>query len=232
MNLDEQKLQLFENYTSGDMPEEEKKRLEDELNSNPELKELFNEFNQAVMLINEEGLRREISDIHDRNSSKTISIKKVIPYAVAASIAGVMLISYFVWPQKRMPSELFMSYYEPYPNIYQTRSQESTDLASALINYSSGDYEGALNSLNSLKESTDGVHFYRSLCYLSLNQPEEALRSIKNLSKTTVFNEQAQWYTGLAFLHLNSDSALNYLRKVKPDNFEYASAQEIISELE
>ena len=235
MTLDEKTLELFDNYLDSALSERERQDFEDQLKKDSELHELYKAYQQSVDLIKEEGLRQELEQIVTQNEGRSHSVKlrPTLPYAVAASIAGLLLLGYLFWPGRDNPTELFTAYYEPYPNIYQTRTAETSNLASALVAYNSGNYEQALLSLNDLIEQNDGVHFYRSMCYLSLNQPEEALLSFNNLSKTTIFNEQVQWYSALAYLLKSMpDSALILLRKIEPGQYAYPASQEIISALE
>ena len=71
-----------------------------------------------------------------------------------------------------------------------------------------GNYQQAIKSFleaRDQEQETPLIDFYLGLSYLSENRSKEALELLEPLSTLPgfQFNEQAQWYSGLAFLKLD-----------------------------
>ncbi len=130
-------------------------------------------------------------------------------YAAAAVV--VIIGAWVVFQQflsKPNPSELYLSYYQTYPNIVapNVRGENQENLTTkAFLAYDSGDFQTAAQLFGELKTQTseDYVVFYEGISYLEVNKPEKTIALFENKNFT---NRDAQlevyrkWYLALAFL--------------------------------
>lgn len=229
---EEQTFEYFDNYLNGALSPEEAKEFETTLDQNDQLKQQFETYKEGIELIKLEGFRREVGELISAKSTPRSLGNRNWYYSMAASIAIVVVGSFFLIDFSSAPGELFDDYYQPYPNIYQTRSG-SANISEAFNAYSAGDFQSAIQIFNSLESPTEGAIFYQALCYLSLKEPDSALSKLSGLSDESIFAEQATWYSGLSFLLKEEiDSAQTYFNRIAPDNYNYREAQLLINELD
>lgn len=232
--MNEKRLELFEKYLEGTLPEQEADDFQRQLQDDPELASDFEAFRISATLIKADGFRSEVSEVVAEKDPVVIPLYKrgIFRYAAAAVISLLGVWVYFLSKPTVAPEELFISYYEPYADIYLSRGTVNS-FSEAMSAYSNREYERAIVMFDSLADKTDGVYFYQALCYLSLRKPDKALDNFNQLTDGAIFTEQARWYEALALLLLNKqDPAIESLKEIKPGQFNYNEARAIIDKLD
>ncbi|MCP9749179.1 hypothetical protein [Lacihabitans sp. CS3-21] len=129
----------------------------------------------------------------------------------AAAAVVVILGGWVVFLQflsKPNPSELYLSYYQTYPNVIapNVRGESQENLKTkAFMAYDSGDYEMATQLFGELKTqiSEDYAVFYEGVSYLEVNRPKKTIALFENKKFTNSnaqFEDYRKWYLALAYL--------------------------------
>ena len=117
-------------------------------------------------------------------------------------------------------SALLEEYFQPFPNIIQPLDP---DLASQSVKeqafklYNIGKYDQARILFDELQLSLNDpeVDFYHGICLMKLNQPDEALKLFRGISKNVQFYDHARWYSALAYLQNGEiDKAKDLLKSI------------------
>jgi tetratricopeptide (TPR) repeat protein len=136
--------------------------------------------------------------------------------------------------------ELFKSYYEPYKNDYNTRSDEVliTNLYLAFQAYENKDYEKAAELFTKVVKSDETImmaYFYRGISCIELGEYKTALESFDKVMKNVnnPYYVQAKWYSALTWLKINNlTSAKQQLEWLSTnDRFYGAKAKELLKNI-
>lgn len=145
-------------------------------------------------------------------------------YAAAAVV--VIIGSWVVFQQflsKPNPSELYLSYYQTYPNVIAPNvrgESEETLKSKAFAAYDAGDFQTSAQLFGKLKEqiSEDYVTFYEGISYLEINKPEKTIALFENKkfdNNITPMEDYRQWYLALAYLKINQkEKAIGLFSKI------------------
>ena len=227
--MEEELLELFEQYHEGRLKSDRKREFQTRLKRDEAFRIEYDNYVRAVTMIEGEGIRLELAGL--MNKTPRSSRFKLVRYAAAAAVAGIMLLGYAFWPVSP-GEELFAQYFEPYPDIYLSRSIADHEMEDILATYTKGEYRKTLLALNKLAES-DAVHFYRGNSYLAMNQSSMALAAFREINDTSVFEGQVAWYKALTFLKQDQlDSALYYLDMIGPEGYRYHDSRKILQQLQ
>lgn len=214
-----------------------------------------NEFNAEVMLrkeINEamadknffefKALLGQHIDLQMSDTTSNSIRKEVIKtwHMAAASFALILVVGglWYILSNKSFSTDRLVSkYYQPAHPIMQVRSVElnSDDALKEAFNfYQQNDYKNALKYFNSI-ENQITAKFYSGVCYIELEQYDEAISSFDFVvnDKDNLFVEQAEWYLGLIYLMNNQkNQALKQFVKISDSKSYYADqAKEILKYL-
>lgn len=235
----------IEKYLSGQMMEDEKRAFEKEISVNPALQEelaLHREVLAGMEMYFEDELKQKLIAVEkeikdDEQKSSSIRLSWVI--GIAASLMLVALSFYFIINQAPSSEEIFISYYEPYPNIISPaeRSGEApATTVTALDYYEQENYLAAIEAFEAQLEETlsqPSFRFYYALSYLSLDKAASAIPHLQELASAGGHNfvHQAQWYLGLAYLKTNQEEkASQIFHQLKNSETPYSNKAEIILE--
>lgn len=104
--------------------------------------------------------------------------------------------------------------------------------------YNQGNYAGALSEFEMLlkdEPNNSGANFYAAVCYLALENADQALKKLRKLdnNKNGQYYEATLWYESLAYVKKGEKkSAINTLEKViKLEGEHKAKAQEMLIQL-
>jgi len=198
---------LINKYFEKKLTANELEEFEDKLKTDSQFKAEF-EFQKSVHSAIHLKERTEIQNLvasFEKPKQQTNWWK----YAVAALIlivGGWVVLKQFL--NKPNPSELYMSYYQTYPNVIAPNvrgENEETLIKRAFMAYDSGDFLLATQLFGELKTqiSEDYVVFYEGLSYLEVNKAAKTIALFENKKFT---NSDAQlenyrkWYLALAYL--------------------------------
>lgn len=161
--------------------------------------------------------------------------------AIAASFIGfvaVISIAFFLFREK--PSEkLYLSYYQPYPNVIAPAVRgeaDSTSTAKAFEAYDTENYELSAQLFDRLYES-DKLSFallYAGISYLEIGKTDKATdRFLRIRLEKNELKDAAQWYLALTLLRENKrDFAEEYLKDLSKRDTEFSGqARALLEEI-
>ncbi|MFM7431093.1 MAG: hypothetical protein ACKO1F_14510 [Flammeovirgaceae bacterium] len=224
-------IELFDRYKQGVLSIDDKSIFESRLQSDDNFRNDYHNYRVAVDAIKVAGIKRDLERIQDlENRGEIYILKKTFWIPMAASLLLATVSLFFLNRNStNLTEELFNDYYKPYPNVAAFRGI-STNLSIAFEEYSKQDFVKAETLFR--KISNDTALFYRGICKLSLNQADSSLILFDQIPNSSIFNQQVNWYSGLAFLMKgNYQSARNRLRKIQKGQYKYSATEKILSEI-
>lgn len=221
MSYSKEILSQFDRYSTGQMSESEKQTFEASLKDDLALQKSFDEFlhlKDGLVEFGYSQMSDQIagweSEISSLEGGKVISLKRWYMIAATISVILVAAISWWRLSPPESAENLYISYYEPYPDILTSRGSGEKLLNEGLYSYESGDYKESIgylkNYLVTNKEHKE-VLFYLGQAYLANDEPVNALRIFKDLEQENKFTlkEANQWYLALTHLKLKDTSSVN-----------------------
>ncbi|TYR35108.1 hypothetical protein FXV77_14275 [Sphingobacterium phlebotomi] len=133
-------------------------------------------------------------------------------WLVAATVLLICSIGFYMWSMRQSaknPADLYMAYFEPYPNVVLPITRDEVQLddrALAYSYYEQADYAKAYELFGSLSEDVHAddpeVLFYKGISALQLDLNGEATRLLNTYQSdgTAKLGRQAKWYEALAHL--------------------------------
>lgn len=233
---------MIEAYCSEQLTPEEVLEFETEMKSNLDLQDEVRAMLitlGALKEIRAEQISKRLSLLKVNNKVRKLNTPAVwIRWAAAILILAVS--AYYFWGvlNKSTPEDIFLAYFEPYPNVIDPATRGGDQLISAgFAQYEAGDYNSAfvsfkeiiLDNPNDLNSS-----FYYGISAIMIEEYTIALDELDKVasgnSKLTV---QAQWYLSLLALKTNQiDLAKETLQEIIDGNSSYsAKALEIMKKI-
>jgi tetratricopeptide (TPR) repeat protein len=243
---------LIDRYFENSLSPKEQKLFNDLLQNNSEFLTEFEfqkDLKKIIAVKQQEDLKSTLIQIEKRSqkNSRLMLIPK--KWVVAASF--LILTSLGIWgiQSKYFPSNeaIYADYFEPSRNIVQpiVRGENLNTIEyRAFVAYEAQNYHKAINLFNSVK-NPDQVYidFYKGICFLAINKPEESIDLLKPVSHTNDlnnkhkgFNKKAKWYLSLAYVKINDNqNAIKELTEIINDpseNIRKDAANEILEFLD
>ena len=239
----------IEKYLADQMKQEEKEAFEQEIAVNPALKDevaLHRDVLAGIDMHFENELKQKLVRAEKELRAGKPRSSPIIPMRWLIGIAATLLllaISFYVFTNKAAsPEEVFLTYYEPYPNIISPmeRSGESQPtVLTALDYYEQENYSAAIEAFEAnLVEtlSQPAQRFYYALSLISSGNSTSAIPHLKELTHLGdhSFLHQSQWYLGLAYLkNKETEQARQVFDELKNTDTPYSkTAEAILEELE
>ncbi len=241
MEKDQQNIELIDNYLKGNLSDHAVQEFEQKLKTDTA-------FSAAVALQKDiisgieshfdAQLKEKLQNIEsefsqDKKETKVIPLQNWKPLAVAASVVLILAVGYLKFFSAPNTQEVYLSYYEPYPNIVSPseRSAESQK-QDAMAFYEKGEYKTAISLFDTdlaTSPNSDYLQFYMALSQLSLKNTEEAIPLLTNVVRhdNSKFQAPAAWYLALAYTQQGEiDSAKNQLQSIIVAGGDYAKRAE------
>lgn len=239
----EEKIELIENYLSGEMSVKEMLEFEKMLKADSELMEEFKlrkSINDALSEDDVMQLTDKLNDIADSIGSHK---KRTLNPLTISSIAAVLIIlitvsTIFFRTSKLDNQSIYEKYYQKYPSVVSSRSANEYSMKELFESYENGDYAKAEKNMKDLLENESSnylVMFYLSLALIEqgkLNEAEKYLHNLVN-SKGHIFWEQSNWYLALVYIGQNNNvNAKELLDQIEKENMVHSTeAKEILKVL-
>lgn len=217
----------IDRYVNDQMNEEERIEFEQRMREHVDLAESVHMHRDVLMGIEYYFLKDLKQDLIKSDQQKP---KNTIRHylAIAATIlllAGVGITYYFL-NAGESSDDLFIAYFEPYPNIVApvTRSSENSSYKEVMQLYEAQEYTEVIPKLNALiKNNPERLElvFYRGISYLGISQPERAAADFKAVIRAgeNTFAEPSYWYLGLSQLKMDkTEEAKESFQKLKEVN--------------
>lgn len=242
---------LIERYFENSLSPEEQKIFNDLLQTDKNFNKEF-EFHKDLKRVIEVGqkeeLKQTVSNIEflAKNDSKMMVLPK--KWIVAASL--LLIVGMGTWTVKStyFPSNeaLYQEYFHPERNTVHpvVRGEEIKTIEYiAFIAYEEGNYYKAINLFNSVDNpDASYVLFYKGLCFLAVDKPENAIQLFNRLKNNDISSEKVEdlcektsWYLSLAYVKINENkkavAELNELLEASASGFKQRDAQELLNYL-
>lgn len=237
MNFSEEHIELFRNYLSGGLSNEDSISLEKRFSEEKQFKKEFESFKQFEQaLIDAETL--EIFDEvgsweqkYQKADKKPASIPQL--WLVVAGVAAVLAISWIIWnpSAKLSDEELVASYYEPYDNVLTVRGKKEV-LDQALLEYDRENYESALKLFSQYPDDPTGT-FYCAESLMAIEKYGQAVDIYNEVVKTNgVFKEVALYHRALALLgDGRRKEAIKQLKAIPKSNAYFEKTRDLLNRM-
>jgi len=140
-----------------------------------------------------------------KENSSILTLKKYLPYAAAALMAGAMFLFYFLSISSNSPEQLFALNYQT-PSFSETKRSNNNyeELKTA---YESRNFKKVIEIFQNNKQLKPKLKLYLGISYLEIQQTDNAIDVFRSLQSENTIEDQATWYL-----------ALCYLKKGQPNN--------------
>ncbi len=239
------KEEFIQDYIANRLSAEEKVRAENLLQSDAELKELYEmhqELTVAFKISNDKALKKRLQALDENSEEANISHsspKNKFNFIKRIAIAAIFIVgAFFAINQFAGSNTMFDTYFEVCPNTYLpvTRGITSPNTQfEAFKQYESNDFESAEIAFKNIlaKDANTSIRFYYAMSLMNQEKFELALNELNSLTNTT-FDYQAEslWYAALIHLkNKNSATATKQLEQLQKLNANYKQ-EEITTILE
>ena len=220
----------FDDYLKGELDEEERQKLEEELSADSELQQEFDLFKMSVDIVHVSSINRAVKEAHDRfldsnPGSGTQNSTSVVTWSlrIAAGLLVVM-VSYGLLQFSFVSSTgLYESLYTAW-QLPVTRGAQLTytHLDSLYLHHN---YDKVIMQYESLEERSLRDYFIAAMAAMELNDYERAIRLFQLLKQenektdTRLFEDETDYYMALSHLK-NGDyqQALFIFQKIREDH--------------
>lgn len=247
MSEEKYDIERIDRYLKGMLEDKELQEFESQMGADPDLMTEV-ALQKDIMIGSEayfdEQLKGKLRQIENEPEEVSTTGKQFFfrPWqigAIAASLLLFITLGYLFFFQTADPEKLYLSYYEPYPNIVNPIKRSESKLNDdALSYYEQGDYTTAASIFESeliQQPNEDYLLFYWGLCNLELGELNQATSLLKKIppAADSRFYSPAQWYLALAYLKAdNVDQAKIQLQTIVESGGDYKNkAQELLDDL-
>ncbi len=243
----------LDRYLRDEMDDQERKTFEEQFSTDDALTEelaLHRDAMEGICLDGSQELKKRLQAVEAElaNPAPAVADTKetnqrflITWVAIAASLLTVLLLGYLFVPSSSSPGELYVAYYQPFPNLINpaqrsTEVKEETFLEQAVRAYDAQQYDQAIALFEQGDAlSAPGYNFYYAASYLGMDQPERAISLLERVvqEKTDLFYEPGVWYLALAHLQANNpEAARPYLQTLAEREGDYTEeARELLEEI-
>ncbi len=233
----------LERYLDGELPEEERKAFETQLQTDEKLKEelAFHQMaRQAVEVNIENELRAELNTWkakEQNNGMKVVRFRRRA-LSIAAAVLLLVVAGWLVLFRGNSTEQLFNQQFTAFEDNISTQidlelseagfGKEDGYLAvleDAMQAYNQKNYEKAIPLFEEFNEKgaenwKDQSRFYQAMALIGNEQTAEALPVLEDLQTTSTFPDKAtiQWYLALVYVKMDEkEAAREILNKLKED---------------
>ena len=216
--------QIIEAYCNEQLTPEEVREFEIEMKSNVALQDEVRAMLTTLSALKEiraEELLQRLSTL--TSNDKVRKLNPPIQWIRwAAAILILAIVGYFIFEQlnKLTPEDIFLAYFEPYPNVIDpgTRGEDRV-VSIGLAQYEAAEYNSAFMSLKEVVENNPKdleSAFYFGMSALLIEQNKIAQDELdKVASSESKLAIQAKWYLSLLALKTNQiDLAKETLQEI------------------
>ena len=235
---------LFEKFLNDELSEEEKKYFDLELHTNIDFKqefEIYKNLNESLSSKfeneeNETELRSTLNSlgkefIKDEKKGKLISMKRLRPLMVAASIA--LLIGFFLFNNG---SPVYSDFANHNNLELVVRSENNSAISKAEEAFNNKNYTTAFAQLTILEEQFPNdveIKLHKGICLLELDKYSQAETVFNSISEgNSAFKNKAIWYKALTYLKQEQfDECKITLQTISESSEEFELAKKLLKKL-
>lgn len=233
--------QQIEDYLSGKMTEEEKKKFELKMAQDESLAQLVATQKMVTRVLKDKkaiafnsrlnNIRNESNETVKKNTSPVFSIRRII--SIAASLLLLIGVSYFLYNASSDSNVTVIALFELEPtfgkdelSVFKTRGENEietaeVDWSKVLAVIKSGDIKLTNKKLNSFKIDNPDLaknlsfDFYRGVANYQAGTFEDALLFFSNIETSSRYYPDALWFSAGAYLKSgNSQKAKELLNQL------------------
>jgi len=212
-------IERFDRYLRLEMNQEEREKLEKDLNDDNEMSTAFEMHKRSIVAIENHVLRNKMNTWHDQMDSavktdvKTPRIKSnlVKRYFIGAILLAIALLGayyFFNLGNQSNTEHLYASHYYPDPGPpIQMSDAKDSNFIEGLQAYKNKNYVSALRIWNTLTDptaSSDTLTYFRASAQMASKKFPLALELFDSIPETSTFFEQSRWYMLLLHIHENN----------------------------
>jgi len=229
MSEEEKNIELLDRYLDGTLPQSEAEALTQRLQTDLPLRQLLHDL-KAIRAGLQQAARQDVLQIL-KSAEESVDtmpsqskLKPMMAWSLGiAAIIVLAVVTISIWPAKPKPEELFAQYFEPYPNVVMPLVRGTVDTSQAQLafqQYETANYHAALRTFQKTELTQKEQLFYVGICYLILQQSDDALTSFKLYQEQSISPTlPVDWYTALAYLQKNEiEQARSLLEKLSRGN--------------
>jgi tetratricopeptide (TPR) repeat protein len=242
-------LDMFDNYFSGELSQQEKIAFEEHLKSDSKMAEAFQEYQDLRKGIDYsimKSLKEELQELetslpeielepkvqHRIDPVPTTNRLQIWKVAAAVVLVSLSVGVIFQLQQPSSPQDLFNQHFEPYTNQYVS-PMRGDDIAAdpmvqAFMAYDADDYSAAVAGFETIlgqeeyKEEHTLVLFYLGSAQLAQDQGEASINTFERYLEISQDNvAQAKWYLAMGYLKVNRVEEAKLLLKELKQSEEY-----------
>ena len=252
MNTHIHDIDLIQSYLERSLSDIEKEKLEKRLKEEPLLKTMYLEQQQLISGIRYAHLQHKLEQLraleatlpelgHRAQKGKQIFLQRYWKPLAAAACISIIAVTFIFLNRPDDPAELYASYFEPYPNLFEPITRGEGDVVSkrttAFQAYEAKDFVKAASLFNELlKEKKEpGMLLLLGNANLILNNTKEARSNfIMLINDFEEYDLQGKWYLGLSYLKEGDmKSAQLIMRELSNSEYSYAGkAKELLKKAE
>lgn len=224
--------ELLVQYLDGELQGEEKQSLEQQLAADAALRQQFDSLQLTREAVRYYGLKEKVGSIHRQmmKETDTAPVKQIgggrraLRYALSIAASLLVLIGgYFAYQFFSLSSEkVYSANYQPYEaNLLRG---DNTPESAADKAYRAADYKEVIRIYQAKEDTTAEATFLSGAAAMRLNDHTKAISSFSalleanKLKKTKLYNDEAEYYLALSYIHNRDyDYALDLLNKIKED---------------
>jgi tetratricopeptide (TPR) repeat protein len=232
-------IELFEQYCSNELSENDRLVFEKRLESEANLKKdfmAFIEVKESLNHANNKRLKDKVKLSLEKIEQKEYQRERRPMYLTAASVLVICCLSFYVYMNSSKTDTLYSKYYTPYSETTSVLSSNNSSLEECLNEYNQEAYQRALDCFSELSPNSE-MYFYLGMCYANLEDTKLAIKSLVKVEELGAnFLEETNWY--LALLYLKQDNLNEVKERLgqvlnRPNsNYKKMSAEQLLSKLD
>ncbi|WP_298548627.1 hypothetical protein [uncultured Aquimarina sp.] len=224
MERTQELFEKIEGYLTQTLSKEEVLAFEKEMAEDSELKrelekqrELHKVLSDKDTLDFKEKLQKISAEIKKEQSRSNTYFSY---WKIAASIIIILGVGTLLWNNLNKTnnfSDLYASYYKPYPVEDVTRGDTTNEWEEIVKNYSEGNYDSVISKLEKTNSfiTSERIRLYLGNSYLNTGKEREALLQFEMISDASRYRETANWYRALTHLKLGeTNKSLEILKEI------------------
>lgn len=238
---------LIDNYLRGRLDEEQRREVERLADTDGDFRtelEFHTQTRSAFAKQKHGHLKKRLQSLADE-TPKTLNPKQYTNrfgksfWLVAASALLICSIGLYLWllrQSEAKPRDLYIAYFEPYPNVVIPVTRDEAQLTKHALAYSyyeQEEYAKAYELFESLSQDSSTndpeIPFYKAISAMQLNRNDEAITLFNKYQgeASAKLDRQAKWYEALTRLKQGDKVETRKLLQYLADNPGYKQAEAI-----
>jgi tetratricopeptide (TPR) repeat protein len=239
-----QDIELIERYFDNALSTEEVNDLRGRMKHDFELQKLFDREKLLINTIRADAASRDLEYLKSLEASLSDSARRdkrrVWYYYAAAACAAVLALALWMTSGDREPQQLYASYFQPHPNIFEPVLRGTSDgsiRSQAFQAYEQGDYQRAASLFNEItkRNNEPGTLMLLGNANLMIGNTAEAKENFLALiNQFDDLDVAGKWYLGLCYVRTGEvQAAVDLLKEIQNAESPYAvKARKLLNELE